>query len=779
MGHAEGKEANDMAGSTFGSSPPRRDGRAKVEGHALYQDDRREAGTWHGATVRSPHPHARIRSIDPSGLPPGAVAVTAADVDGVNGLQILDDTWPLLAEGEVHHVGEAVALVAAPTAEAARRAAAAVTVDYELLPAVLGWEEAARHEPLSALSLIDGDVEAALATSEVVVEGVYETGLQEHIYIECQAMGARWEEDGSLVVHGSMQCPYYVKKALVHAFALPEEKVRVVGRPMGGGFGGKEDYPSLLGAHCALLSRKAGRPVQIVYDRHEDIVATTKRHPSRTRIRAGVGRDGTLKALAVDFDLDGGAYRGLSPVVLSRGVLHATGCYRVEAAAVRGRVLRTNTTPTGAFRGFGAPQALFAVERHMDRIARVLGLDPLTVRRRNVLREGDRLPTGQILDHSTAAEAVLERVAEKTDFLRRWRENEAVRGRAGDDGRPRKGLGLSLYFHGAGFTGLGEHRMRSPVTARITDAGRLRLLTAATEMGQGAHWTLPLIAAESAGLALDDVEMAEPDTAEVPDSGPTVASRTSMIVGGAVSRVAAELCRHVLAWKGETLGGVELRCEAGAVHGPQGAVGSFAQVAAAYAAAGEPRELTVHHEPPTWQQFDDATYKGSAYPTYSWGADVVEVEVDPDTFEVVCPRCTVVAEVGKVLHEVQCRGQIEGGTLQALGWGLLEELQLEEGRYRNDRLATYILPTILDAPAMDVELLEFPWEGEPGGAKGVGELPMDGGAPAAVSAIENACGLVGDSIPAVPERLFAWHGAGRTAEALGPAPPSPAEGARP
>jgi len=521
---------------------------------------------------------------------------------------------------------------------------------------------------------------------------------------------------------------------------------------MGGGFGGKEDYPSMIAAHCALLARECQHPVRIIYDRHEDIVATTKRHPSRTRIRSAVSAEGEVLAAIVDFDLDGGAYLGLSPVVLSRGILHATGPYRVPAVRIRGRVLRTNTTPTGAFRGFGAPQAEFAWERHMDRIARALGIDPLSLRRKNVLHPGDQLPTGQVMDESCSAHLVLERVDELTGFQERWNELEEPRPK-GDSGKPQRGLGLSLSYHGAGFTGVGEHRMRSPVSARLLVDGQLELLCAATEMGQGAVSTLPMIAAAATGLRPEQILMADPDTHLVPDSGPTVASRTSMIVGGGAARVASELCGRMLDWKASEESG-EWSLKDGELWRDGEASGSFEELVAQYLGAGNDPEHTVRHEPPEWQHFDDKSYHGSAYPTYSYAAQVIELEVDPDTLETQLLDATVVAEVGKVIHEVQCRGQVEGGMLQALGYALLEEMKLENGRYLNDRLATYIVPTILDSPRMKVELMEAPWEGQPFGAKGVGELPMDGGAPAVCAAIENAIGVGVDRIPATPERIL-------------------------
>lgn len=721
----------------IGQSPPRRDGVAKASGASRYADDLAVPGLWHGATVRSPHPHARIRSIrfDPAKAPAGAVCVTASDLTGPNGVQLLDDSWPVLADGVVRHVGEAVALVAAPTRPAARRALAAVAVECEELDAVTTLEDAEGSEPLCELEIVDGDVDAALAAADTVVEGTWRTGHQEHIYIECQGMTAAWAPAGGLTVTGSMQCPYYVRKALQHAFPETADAIRVVASAVGGGFGGKEDYPSLLAIHAALLARAAGRPVRIVYDRHEDIVATTKRHPSVVRHRTAVDAEGRLLAADVEVTLDGGAYRTLSPVVLSRALLHALGPYRYPAARIRGRVLATHTAPNGAFRGFGAPQAQFAAERQMDRIGRELGLDPVTIRRRNLLRPGDRLPTGQVLDDSTAAEICLERAVERTDFESRWRELEAARSTRAD-GEPLRGIGLSLFFHGAGFTGDGERRMSSPVEARLTADGRIDVRTAMVDMGQGCDTIFLQMACAASGLALDDLVFLPVDTDEVPDSGPTVASRTTLVVGRTMAEAVVELRDRVLAATG-------------------GADGPFRERARRFLAAGGDGRLVRRYAPPDWQRFDESTYRGAAYPTYGWGADVVEVEIDPDTLQAHPVRVTAVCDVGKAIHPTLCRGQVEGGTLQAVGWGLLEEMKLDRGRYLNDRLATYLIPTFEDAPDVDVELVEVPWGEGIFGAKGVGELPMDGGVPAAVAAVENATGFAIDAIPATPERLLA------------------------
>jgi len=730
---------------SVGATPPRPDGPAKVTGRAEYVDDLEVAGLWFGATVRSPHCAADIVRIDASRAceDPDVVVVTAADLPGPNVLMVIADDWPVLADERVNHAQEPVALVAAPTRERARRAAARVVVEYVPREPVIGIDAAlaAKTRLLAECKITHGDVAAGLAGAAHVIEGTYETGLQEHIYIEPQGMIAIPQTGGGVEIVGSMQCPFYIQNALCTLLGLEPEQCRVRQATTGGGFGGKEEYPDIIAAHAALLALASGRPVKIVYERHEDILATTKRHPSRVRHRTGVDADGKLLAVEVDVVLDGGAYVTLSPVVLSRAVLHAAGPYACANVAIRGRVVETNSVPSGAFRGFGAPQTQFASERQMDKIARVVGVDPLAIRERNAYREGDITPTAQVLDSGVSALDCLRTAAERTDFRKRWAELEAER-RSGGDPPARRGIGLSLYWHGSGFTGNGEQMMRSPVRLRLARSGLVEIRVSSTDFGQGTSIVLAQVVADAIGIPLDRVSVIVPDTAEVPNSGPTVASRTVMIVGGVLEKAAAELAEQVRR------------------HAP-GA--DFDEAARCY--LDEVGELVVEkrYEPPAGGGFDEETYTGTAYPAYGFGCDIVEIEVDLDTLVVTPERATLVCDVGRAIHPVLCRGQVEGGTLQAFGQAYLEELGVDDdGHWRNDRLSTYIIPTTLDTPAMDTVLLEYPARGGPQGAKGVGELPADGGAPALVAAIENATGISPVAVPATPERLLAALEGGRT-----------------
>ncbi len=718
--------------------PLRREGPGKLTGAAKYTDDLVFPGAWYGATIRSTDAHARLLAID---LEDGfdwssVVVVTAAEIPGENVVASLKSDQPALVPvgGEIRHHAEPVCLVAAPDRETLRAAKACIRLRTEALPAVFDPLES--RQVFAHYDIARGDLEAGFAAADLIVEGTYRVGHQEQLYIENNAMIALPRADGGIEVHGSMQCPYYAHKALKRALGLDAVHTVVIQEETGGGFGGKEEYPSMIAIHAALLALACGRPVRMIYDRHEDIAATTKRHPAIVTERTGVMRDGTLVAQEIEIVMDGGAYCTLSPVVLSRGTLHAGGPYRCPNTRIRSRAVATNTPPNGAFRGFGAPQVEFAIEAHLGEIADRLGISPLEIRRRNVYRLGDTTPFGQVLRESVAGEEVLEKAAEAADFeAARARTAAARASRSGDDGRARisPGIGLALGWHGAGFTGSGEAQMGSVAAVELTAEGDIRVLIANTEIGQGTKTVFPMMAGDALGVPPEAVEVAQPDTSVVPDSGPTVASRTVMVVG----RLVIEACRRLRAQVEEATGR------------------PFAESYREYARSRGHLRVDQKFEPYPGEGFDDTTYTGDAYPAFGWAACVAEVEVDLDTFEVTVKDVVAVDDIGRVIHRVLAEGQVEGGTLQAIGYGTIEEIKLQDGRYLNDRLATYLIPTALDAPRIRTILVESPYSGSPHGAKGVGELPMDVGAPAVVAAIADATGAWVRELPATPERIMA------------------------
>ena len=767
--------------ASVGVSVPKVEGFDKVTGRALYVDDLRVPGVLHGRTVRSTVPRGRIRRVvlDPAFDWDGVVVADHRDIPGRNACAHIEEDQPLLAADEIRHADEAIVLVAHQDPERAEAAARAVSVEVEPLEPVLTIEESLAKKALlfgddnvfKEIRIARGDLARGFADADVTVEGTYRCGHQEQLYIENNGMIAERTKDGGLLVRGSLQCPYYVHHALMVAFGLPADKVRVVQTVTGGGFGGKEDYPSMIGGHAALLAWKSGRPVKIVYDRLEDIAATTKRHPALMRVRAGVKRDGTLTAWDMDIVMDGGAYVTLSPVVLSRGALHAGGPYRCPNVAIHARVVATNTPPNGAFRGFGAPQTQFAAECHMERIAATLGLDPLALRRRNAYRIGDVTPTGQVLRESVGALEVLERTAKRADYQakrRRYaRENAAAEqaeragrrapaavprlasgaparkagaGRGPGDGRRlRRGIGLALAWHGAGFTGSGEVRLASTAALDLTADGRPRILSANTEIGQGALTVFAQIVAERLGVPPGLVLVNASDTGQVPNSGPTVASRTTMVVGGLLERCATGMRERLELFAERPIAGAD----------------DFRRVARRFLRERGPLRIERRYQKPPEIWWDDEHYRGDAYGVFSYAAIAVEVEVDLDTGEVAVLDVTTAQDIGKAIHPVLCAGQIEGGTLQGLGYALLEEVRWKDGRIWNHQLTNYIIPTSMDAPPIHVELVEIPYSHGPFGAKGVGELPMDAPAPAVVAAIAYATGVRVDQIPVIPERLLA------------------------
>ena len=730
----------------IGTNLPRREGRAKVTGQARYVDDLVMPGMLHGVTVRSPSPRGYIRNIDygPEVAWQDVTIVTAADIPGSNRIALIVDDQPCLAADRVNHPEEPVLLLAHPDRQVLEHARRHVRIDIVPEPPVFSIDDAiAQREVVwgadnifKSYALERGDVESALASAPVIVEGEYETGAQEQLYIEPNGMLAVAGPAEGVTVWGSMQCPYYVHKALMALFALPAEKIRVVQMETGGGFGGKEEYPSVIAGHAALLAWKSGRPVKLVYDRAEDMVATTKRHPSRTRHRTAVSRDGRLLAMDVDFVIDGGAYCTLSPVVLSRGTIHAAGPYYCPNVRLRGRAVATNAPPHGAFRGFGAPQSLFALERHMDRVAAAVGLDPDEIRRRNFIATGQTSAVGQVMHDPIEMHALLDRALSLTDFhakrVRFSEINPAL--------RVRKGIGLATFMHGAGFTGSGEDHLASVVAVEANAEGKVRVLSSNTEIGQGTNTVFTQIASEALGVPEDWIEIVQPDTSVVPNSGPTVASRTCMVVGKlietALAGLTGELSKVGLASSGFTPDEFQRACAE--------YVNRF----------GELRAASRYQAPPGLK-WDDETYQGDAYGTYAWAVYVAEVSVDTTTYETTVDDFVAVQEVGRVINPVLAAGQIEGGVAQAIGWALYERIVWREGRMANGEMTNYIMPTSMDLPPIRVYFEERPYAHGPGGAKGIGELPMDGPAPAILNAVAHATGADPRAVPMTPESLMA------------------------
>ena len=688
---------------------PRLDADRKSSGAARYVADLVVPDALYGVTVRAECAHGRIRGIRyrPDFPWEECTLVDAASIPGENVIAHLHDDQPCLAEREINHWGEPVLLVAHADRFMAEKARRAVSVECDQLEPQLDME--CSSHVFKEYRRETGDVESALRGADAVIEGEYRTPAVDQLYIEPQGMLATATPSEGITVHGSLQCPFYVQHALQRLF--PGMAVRVVACETGGGFGGKEDYPSVLACHAALLAWKSGRPVRMVYDRSEDLAVTPKRHPSRTRIRSGFSADGRLVALDIDFLIDGGAYSTLSPVVLSRGLLHAAGPYFCPNVRLHGRAVATNHPPRGAYRGFGVPQACFAIESLFDAAAAHLGVCPAGLRRLNLFEAGQATVSGGRLPASLDLRPQLDRALEASLYFARRSEM------AQEQGPLRRGIGLSCSFHGTGFTGSGERVLASEVALRVSAAGRLTVLVSSVEMGQGSSTVLAQIAAEAFGCGLENVEVVAADTAAVPDSGPTVASRTTSVVGGLVARCARRLRET---YPGET-------------------------------------EARARYEPPPGIAWDEATFSGDAYADYSWAFQVAEVAVDSDTGEVKVERVTAVVDAGRIVNPLLARGQVEGGIVQGVGFALSEEQVERGGRVVNPQLTNTVIATSVDAPPMEVIFSPAADDAAP---KGLGELPLDGAAPAIVNAIAHAVGRPICSLPATPEKVLEALGGG-------------------
>jgi CO/xanthine dehydrogenase Mo-binding subunit len=797
-------------GPIVGTSPIRKEGLAKVTGRAQYVDDIALPGMWYGATVRSTIARGRITSI---AFAPDVdwsqfTIVTAADIPGENTIVHLTKDHPCLAAEHINHPAEPILLLAHPDKTVLHTAVEAVHITYEELPGVFTIEDSelgaagdeskiiwqvddprhrgprqssiagvAHHSPNTFKTFLmqkgdaplpDAELEKIFAAADFIVEGEYRTGAQEQLYIENNGVIAEAHRTAagdleSVTVSGSMQCPYYLVHALELVFNLPAEKCRVIQTETGGAFGGKEDFPSVIGSHAALLAMKSGHPVKICYDRAEDLIATTKRHPSRTRHRTAVSKDGKLLAGEIEVVIDGGAYATLSPVVLSRATIHAPGPYHWPHLTVRAKAMATNIAPHGAFRGFGAPQSLFALECHMDKIAHTIGLSPEEFRRRNFLSTGMHTATGQQLSDPVDMQGLLTRALAESNYHAKRAEFD----RTNPTSTIKRGIGFAAFMHGSGFTGSGERRLNSLVQIDVTPEGRPRILVSSTEFGQGTNTILSQVCAQTLRIPYEEVLVAQPDTSLVPNSGPTVASRTAMIIGKLVERASESLLATLLpllssrsipplSFRSAPLLSSRSAAEGSASSSepPSYTAEQFKAAAIAYLREHDSLVAEARYEAPSNIFWDDDQYKGDAYPTYAWAVYVAEVTVDTLTYIAEVKDFHALQEVGKVIHPVLAKGQIEGGVAQGIGYALYEKCVFVDGLMRNNQMTNYIMPTSADLPPIHVHFEETPSIHGPQGAKGIGELPMDGPAPAILNAIEHATGIAFTEIPLLPEDIF-------------------------
>jgi len=686
------------------------DNEEKITGKAVYIDDIKLEGMLYAKTLRSEVTNGRIVKRHYPKLPKDYYIVDYRDIPGNNYIKMIFEDMPVFSEELVQYYGEPIALVVGPDKQVILDIMGQIKIEYTVVEPIFDYRNSVIHYDYEK-----GKGENVFASAHRIIDYTYETGYQEHVYIEPQGV-IGYNEGDKISILGSIQCPYYVKNALINTLGCAEDQARVVQTTTGGAFGGKEEFPSLIACQVAVAVKKIGRPIKLVYNRVEDMAYTTKRHPSKIKLEAAIDEENYIVGFRAHVSLDGGAYIGLSGVVLQRAMIAATGVYHIENLVVSGDVYKTNTVPTGAFRGFGAPQMIFAVEMFIHHIAKDLGIDPLIIRNQYMVKEGDSTSTSGHFRNPIILKSMIDRAKILADYDNKIQlyKKEKI------DGKMR-GIGMSWFLHGCGFTGSGE-QMHIKAVVRLHKGADdiVTILVAAVDMGQGIKTTMRKLVAHVLELPIEQVRMENPDTDLVPDSGPTVASRTMMIVGGLVAKAAETLKENWL--------------------------------------AGKEQEVEEKYKQPEYIQWDEDSFYGDAYPGYSWGVNIIEVEVSPVTYEVTLKGTWSVYDVGKAIDEGIIMGQADGGLLQGISYGMLEVMENKAGIIQQRTVTDYIIPTASDTVQMITELFDNPFPLGPYGAKGAGELTLIGGAPAVALAIENAIGKKVMKIPATPEYIMSLMG---------------------
>ncbi|NMV82667.1 MAG: xanthine dehydrogenase family protein molybdopterin-binding subunit [Erysipelotrichia bacterium] len=685
-------------------STPKVDHEEKCSGEAKYVSDIVFDNMLFAKTVRSSIAKGKIVNISVPKLPNGYHVVDHQDVVKENYVKMVFTDWPVFPVNRVNYIGEPIMLVVGPDKLVIDKIISQVVINYEEEEPVFDLVNSVAHK-----SFKKGNFAEASRRNVRTIKETFDTGYQEQAYIEPQGMLAYLEEGGKVTLMGSMQCPYYIKNAVINTLGYPEDKVRVIQPAVGGAFGGKEEFPSTIACQLATAVVKIKQPIKMIFEREEDMLVTTKRHPSSITLEAKIDQNNKVLGIKADVGLDAGAYIGLSAVVLSRAMLAVTDAYTIDNLEVSGNVYITNTVPTGAFRGFGSPQMIFAIEMFMTHLAKDLGVDPFTFRLNHLVKQGDLTSTSGLFRDPIIMDKMIAKATEMSDYHRKTKEYA----------KPGvfKGIGMSWFLHGCGFTGDGEStHIKSRVRLVKDEKDIVHLYIVAVDMGQGAKTSLKRVVAMVLDIPNEQVVFDYPDTDLAPDSGPTVASRTMMIVGGLLARAAQKLKDN---WK-----------------------------------KGEYQEIIEQYKQPDYIQWDERKLQGDAYPSYSWGVNVVEVEISPVTYEVQLKGIWSVYDIGKAIDERMVIGQADGGITQGIAYGYLENMRHEKGKLKQKNLTDYIIPTSMDMPPMETIIMDNPFLYGPYGAKGVGELTFVGGAPAVALAIENAIKRKVNRIPATPEYIM-------------------------
>lgn len=692
----------------------------EATGKAKFIADRRFDNVLHARLYHSDCPRGAIVGATLPKMPNGYYLFGAEDVkQGENFIPNVTNDLPAFADKEVRFVGQIVYLLVGPDPSVLADLLSQIKVEYDTKPPVFNLEDAKaqlggpileKDNVFDQHQIFKGDIDKGFASAVKVIEETVSTGYQEHVYIEPQGVVGYWK-DGKVCIEGSMQCPYYVHHAV--STILGHNDVRVIQATTGGGFGGKEDQPDIIAAPVALAVQKLKQPVRLILDREEDIAFTSKRHPLTYHYRTGIDADGRIVAMDIDIEVNGGAYFTLSGIVLQRAMTTATNVYDFPNVRVNGKAYALNTVPNGAFRGFGSPQNCFCMETHMAHIAAQLDRDPLEFKTEHLLNNDSHSLTGAKMHQPLVLNQMLERICEMSNYHNKNRSLASA-----EDQHTAHGIGLALVQHGCGFAGdLEDLLVKAKVTLSKDAQDQVYIHASNTDIGQGVSYTFRQIVAQTLSLPMEQVHCCVADTDNVPNSGPTVASR-SIVICGYLLEKAAERMRDN--WR-----------------------------------AGEADSIDEIYVKPEYHQWDQVNFVGNAYQATSYGVNAVEVAVNKATAEITITGAWAVYDIGKAINPQIFRGQIDGGLVQALGYGYCEKLELaEDGSYKQKTMADYVIPTTLDVPTIGSDLVDNPYEFGPLGAKGGGELTHNGGAAALVAAVEHAIGKPIQSIPVTPEHLM-------------------------
>jgi len=742
--------------NSVGKSEIRKDAFSKVTGQSLFINDVKFPNMLYAATVRAPAPHIKIISVDDAAARKlnGVKGIFyAKDVPGDNKVPLVFQDYPFLADKVAKFQGQAVGIVAAEDPLTAKRAADVVKIKYKELPAVFDPLEAmkkkspkiyGKNNVFKKFTVKKGDIKKAKA--DIEIEDTFTVNYQVHAYLETQGAIAVPRDDGGMNVYGSMQCPFYVQDAVAKVLGQPYNKVTIIQQTTGGAFGGKEDVPSIVCGHAAMLARLTGRPVKLIYSREEDFQSMSKRHPGWAKIKYGAKKNGKIVSCKVKYVLDGGAFATLSPIVLWRGTVHASGPYEIDNVLIETYAAATNKVPCGAYRGFGQPQIAFANESLIDMLAEKLNMNPARLREINAIKKGGTTATNQKITESIGLLKTMALSKKATGWSKKWKKPSSRKG------VKKYGIGMAASIYGVGLGAGGQHLAKSGSFVQIEPDGSVLIAVGNTEMGQGARTVLSQIASETLGAPYDLVDMMPTDTSRVPDSGPTVASRTTVMSGTSVMNACKvirgridKVVRKKLKAKGKVL------AENGFYKIGNKKIAYAEIIAACWAER-------VHLSRAGWFRVEGTTFgakdgQGDPYFVYTWSTMIAEVEVDTETGHVEVLNFISAHDIGKAVNPQQAEGQIQGGSLQGIGYALSENLVIDKGRMMNPNFTGYIIPTIMDSPDIKPIIVEEKYPKGPYGAKGLGEPPLISAAPAIANAIYNATGKRVKNLPLIPERV--------------------------